>query len=584
MKSIKLKLVILYLTLVFIVMLVSSTFMLAQVRSGETTKANEQLADYAIQINEQIVQLYPPDEFDNAFSKMSFLTSRIKAYILNQNGQTISPPSSVGEDFRDSVVISALSGVAKFSGMDKDKVADSQGRIRTWFSYALPVSKNDTQFVVLVRMDAQDVTENLSDMTITIFFMVLLALVLTCVLGVLFTSTLTGPIIALTKKAKEMAQGNLDQQIPVNSRDEIGQLTESFNNMASELSATVSTMASEKNKMEVVLHNMTDGVLAYDTNGALIHANSSCYELLNQDQIEGIPMTKMLDDLGFNAVDIASMLPDDFKESTLSSGDKFISAGITPYLNTSGKVSGVIIVLQDVTKLKKLDNMRKEFVANVSHELRTPLTTVKTYTETLMEGALDDRETAVNFLKTIISETERMTLLVRDLLELSRFDNQQLKLELEVLDLVGLLKQCIRQNMLMAEQKKQQIRFTSPERQFFIEGDAGRINQVLTNIITNAIKYSPENADIEIFTDETEKYYRVYIMDNGIGIPKEDIKQIFERFYRVDKARSRAMGGTGLGLAIAREIIEAHNGKITAHSELGKGTTMIVRFNKYEDV
>lgn len=582
MKSIKLKLVILYLALVFIVMIVSGTFMLNMVRTREITKAHYDLQNYAKQINDQIVQVYPPDEFQTGFSSMYMFTSGIKGYILNNNGQVIAPASAVGQSFADSVIISAYYGEESFSGIKKGK--DAGDTASTWLNYAMPASKGDARYVIFVRMDAKDINLTLSDITFTIILMVILALTLTGVLGVLFANTLTGPIIALTKKAKEMAEGNLNQEIPVAGSDEIGQLTQTFNHMASELSASMASMASEKNKMEVVLDNMTDGVLAYDHAGTLIHANSSCYDLLNFGEIECIPFVEMMEKLGFDADDLRSISPepDVVKESTIYTDEKYVSVSVTPYLNTSGAVSGLILVLQDITRLKKLDNMRKEFVANVSHELRTPLTVIKTYTETLIDGALDDRGIAADFLKKIDSETERMTLMVRDLLELSRFDNEQLKLELEVIDLNGLISQCIRQNKLLAEQKNQRILYDTRGGQLFIEGDAGRINQVLTNILTNSIKYSHEDTDIEVFTDESEKYYRVYIRDHGIGIPKEDLRQIFERFYRVDKARSRAMGGTGLGLAIAKEIVEAHGGRISALSAPGDGTTMVLRFLKID--
>jgi two-component system sensor histidine kinase VicK len=250
-------------------------------------------------------------------------------------------------------------------------------------------------------------------------------------------------------------------------------------------------------------------------------------------------------------------------------------------MNKYGDVDGFVIVLQDMTKMARLDKTRRDFVANVSHELRTPLTSVKTYTETLLDGAVEDVETASRFLRVIDDETQRMTNLVMDLLELSRLDNKPGLQEREVVDLSGLLRVTIRQSMVLAEAKGQSIRFEPPGKPYFIEAEAKKINQVITNIITNSIKYSPENTAIEIALEETDRYYRVFIKDNGIGIPKDDIPHIFERFYRVDKARSRAQGGTGLGLAIAKEIMEEHNGRIVVSSELGKGTTMVLRFPRY---
>ena len=231
-------------------------------------------------------------------------------------------------------------------------------------------------------------------------------------------------------------------------------------------------------------------------------------------------------------------------------------------------------------ELSQLDTMRKEFVANVSHELRTPLTSIRTYTETLLEGALEKPETASRFLKIVDDEAQRMSLLVTDLLELSRLDSARTKLDQDVLDLVGLLRVTIRQSQTLAEQKNQTIEFTPPENSCFILANAPRFNQVVYNILSNSVKYSPEDTVITVSVETMEEDYRVYIKDQGVGIPEDSVNRIFERFYRVDKARSRAMGGTGLGLAIASEIMEAHGGKITAKSAAGEGTTMILRYGK----
>ncbi|MCL2378467.1 MAG: cell wall metabolism sensor histidine kinase WalK [Defluviitaleaceae bacterium] len=232
-------------------------------------------------------------------------------------------------------------------------------------------------------------------------------------------------------------------------------------------------------------------------------------------------------------------------------------------------------------ELSQLDTMRKEFVANVSHELRTPLTSIRTYTETLLEGALDEPETATRFLKIVDDEAQRMSLLVTDLLELSRLDSARTKLDQDVLDLVGLLRVTIRQSQILAEQKNQTIEFDPPEESCFILANAPRFNQVVFNVLSNSVKYSPDDTTITVSVEITDNDYRVFIKDQGVGIPEDSVNRIFERFYRVDKGRSRAMGGTGLGLAIAKEIIEEMGGNIYAFSPPGEGTTMVVRVDKY---
>jgi len=237
-------------------------------------------------------------------------------------------------------------------------------------------------------------------------------------------------------------------------------------------------------------------------------------------------------------------------------------------------------IRQNMEQQNAMDTMRKEFVANVSHELRTPLTTICTYTETLVDGARDDPQMAQKFLEIIDEEAKRMSVLVSDLLELSRIDSKIKGLELDVVDLLGLIRLTIRQCQVLAEQKNQSIQLSGLEDSCFILANAPRINQVITNVISNSIKYSPEGTTVHVNIEQDESVYRVSIRDEGMGIPPESMQRVFERFYRVDKARSRAMGGTGLGLAIAKEIMEEHGGTITATSTLGKGTTMVLRFKR----
>ncbi len=581
MKSIKLKQVIICLALVFIVMLLSGTFMITTINLQEINKAHGKLIDFARYINELVVQVYTPESFQDAFSNEVALKGgqeRLQGNILNAKGQTIA--SNVTSDVKvlkyvDTAIISALAGEPAFS---QGKSLDVTGQYIELISYAEPIfdTSGEVRYVIFTRYDAEPILKNLGDLAITLVFTLALSLTLTAILGFLFANTLTEPIIVLTKKAKELAQGKLNQSIPINSPDEIGQLTESFNYMAKELNETIHIMQSEKNKMEILLHNMTDGVLAYDKNGCLIHANSLCEELLEIDGIENIPFSQMMDVLGVET----EILQEGLKGTTITTKQRFIQASFTPYLNKAGEIDGIVIVLADVTQHKKLDDMRKEFVANVSHEIRTPLTTIKSYAETLLDGAIEEKELAMDFLKVIESEADRMTLLVKDLLELSQLDNSQIKLTFTENDLIELIHRVIRQVSLLADKKNQTIIFEPPDKPFLAYIDPGRINQTLTNVIGNAIKYSDEQSVIEILADESEYFYRITIVDTGMGIPKKDLPHIFERFYRVDKARSRAMGGTGLGLAIAKEIIEAHNGTITAASTVGEGTAMVISLPK----
>jgi len=585
MNSIRIKLVSICVAVVLIVMSISGSFMLISVRSIETWRIQEQLEEQAIYIEEEIVQRRPVDEWADAFEQTRGQHLRsphgIQVVILSGIGTPLVPQDMVRFNFNDTAVFYAMGGEPSFANSVFGE--DFNGREVEWLAFAMPVEKDGTMYIVYTRMSAEPLNENLAQLTTSVVLMVLMALVFTVLLWFLFANTITRPIVALIRHHREMAEGHLDKELPVYSRDEIGQLTESFNHMAKELNTMVSAIALEKNKHEAVLHNMTDGVLAYDSKWQNMHANMAANVLLQFDDMERMSMGEMLKRLELDAEAVEGLTADEVLESTIAieENDRYIRSSCSPYTNQSGAVDGFVIVLQDITKQAKLDNMRREFVANVSHELRTPLASICSYSETLLDGALEDPDMAVDFLQVIDTEARRMSFLVTDLLELSRLDNNPHDMELEVVDLVGLTKMAVRHSLVAAEEKNQQIVFHAPDRPYFIEVVPTRMNQVLVNVLSNSIKYSRPETSIEVDMEETENDFQVKIQDYGMGISKADLANIFERFYRVDKARSRAMGGTGLGLAIAKEIMEAHGGGITVTSELGVGTLMVLRFNKY---
>ncbi len=592
MRSIKWKLIIMYLGLVLIVMIVSGTYILLSLRNIEIEKSRQELATYAERINEQVIEGGKEEEFQERLLKTVSNAVGIQGNILNTEGETIASTTVTEAPYpiyTDQAIISAMNGMTSFSTQKKS--TDSFGLLREWMSYATPVQPKGAEgsYLIYTRLDASDMQTSLDKTTQTIVVAVMIALFLAAVMGYVFAQTLTGPILALTKGAKNLAEGNMGQSLQVRSNDEIGQLTSSFNNMAAELSKNMSEISREKNRLEILLHNMSDGVISFSKDGELMLANAAAEGMLGLEKIE-MNFTEFI-----RAYDISSSVYLDLgnqpsKKVIFPVGKQFINANFSPYYDKKGEIEGVVVVLQDITEQKKLDDMRKEFVANVSHELRTPLTTVKSYTETLLEGAMEEPEIAKEFLGIIDSEADRMAFLVRDLLQLTRFDNKQVRLDITEIELNAFLSRTVRQNKIHAEAKQQTLRFEPYPHEVVIFGDKDRVGQVVNNIVTNAIKYSLEQASIRIFITEDEKFYKIHVKDTGMGITREDLPRIFERFYRVDKARSRAMGGTGLGLAIAKEIMESHGGRLTAESEYGKGTMMVMWFPKepllpqYEEV
>ena len=578
-----------YLSLVLMVMIVTGSYILLSMQKTEIDKARTQLALYAEKVSEQVVESYEEADFQTGieqFSRTSSSGSQIQGNILNEYCETIAsttvsqPPFP---EYRNTVVSSALAGEIGFDDSRKDLESDT-----TWICYAMPAMtiNGSVKYVVYAQMNASSMQASLAQTTRTIIVAVCLALVLAILMAYIFSKTITEPIRQLTAKAKLFASGDLKQTVEVLSEDEIGQLSESFNYMASELNKTIGETFREKNKLEAILHNMTDGVISFDKNGEISHANTVAAEMLEVDKLD------FTLDMFTRKYDLELDEPSDNDEDgravqlqyTFPVGEKYINAGFSPYFNESEEIEGIVVVLQDITKQKKLDDMRKEFVANVSHEMRTPLTTIKSYTETLMYGAIDEKDIAMDFLSIINTEADRMSFLVRDLLQLSRFDNKQVKFKFTKVYINELISENVRQNKIHAENKHQNLILELyPDDDAYVVADRDRVNQVINNITTNAIKYSPENATVKIYVTEDKNYYKINVSDTGMGISKEDLPRIFERFYRVDKARSRAMGGTGLGLAIAKEIMEGHDGKLTAESEVGKGTTMTMWFLKGQD-
>ncbi|RLQ93989.1 cell wall metabolism sensor histidine kinase WalK [Falsibacillus albus] len=403
-----------------------------------------------------------------------------------------------------------------------------------------------------------------------------IALAITAVLGVLLAQTITRPISDMRKQALAMAKGNFSRKVKVYGYDEIGQLALTFNNLTKKLQEAQATTEGERRKLSSVLSYMTDGVIATDRKGRVILINDPAAKLLNvsRETVLSQPIISLLgleEDYTFDdlLVEQNSVILD------FSTYDKhyILRANFSVIQKETGFVNGLITVLHDITEQEKIDMERREFVANVSHELRTPLTTMRSYLEALAEGAWQDDEIAPQFLHVTQNETERMIRLVNDLLQLSRLDSKDYRLNKDWVNFVEFFQRIIDRFEMTISQNITFSR-TFPKKEIYVEIDTDKLTQVLDNIISNALKYSPQGGEITFSVKEKNEFIEVSISDQGMGIPKDNLEKVFDRFYRVDKARSRQMGGTGLGLAIAKEMIEAHCGRIWATSIEGKGTTI----------
>ncbi len=459
---------------------------------------------------------------------------------------------------------------------DKKQLMSFNGR--DFFDYARPLKLADGDFIMYFRYDQKEWFTLIDHFSRFILSSLMVAIIAALMLGYVLSKTITTPIVNIMHKARKVADGDFDQPLEVKSEDEIGELTKTFNYMAATLKRNLVEISSEKNKVETILNYMTDGIIAFNQKGEQIHINPSACNILGLDECDyDFETFSKKYDMGVTLEEVSYLQDLSTKEKDIAIGDRFIRVYFALFTDEEKKTEGIIAVLHDITEQQKLERMRREFVANVSHELRTPLTSIKSYAETLLDGAMEDRETSVRFLSVIDSEADRMTRLVKDLLQLSRLDNQQMQWNMEEVHFAELVKNCVEKLQINARNKEQQLESFVIGDIPDIKADRDRIEQVVINILGNAIKYTQAGGRITVYIGRTYNHVYVKIADNGIGIPKEDLSRIFERFYRVDKARSREMGGTGLGLSIAREIVEAHNGSISVSSEVGKGTEVTVR-------
>ena len=372
-----------------------------------------------------------------------------------------------------------------------------------------------------------------------------------------------------------MAKGNFNQSVEVKSYDEIGELGLMFNFLTKELRETIEKMDLEKSKLNTIFNYMAEGVIAIDRNNKLIHANSIAKKILNISEKD---FNREINLKSINLYNIDYKKVETLKGEELTKiSDTFYKIKYAPYKSDAFINSGLIIVLQDVNKEHMLDIMRKEFVANVSHELKTPITTIKSYTETLLDSDLDELSQK-KFLKVIDRENSRMSRIVTDLLSLSNIDYNRDNLHFVKFDTYEFIDEAIESQSLLITQKKHKIELDIDMDIKDIYADKNGADQILTNIISNACKYTPDFGKISISAKNLDDFVEIKVSDNGIGIPKEDLPRITERFYRVEKGRSREMGGTGLGLSIANEMIKSLGGNLKVESTLGKGTSITLLF------
>ena len=497
----------------------------------------------------------------------------------------------VGQKTTDDNVKNAIYNGKKFEKTTFD--SSTGARYYTLISPLIKSSNNNSTVVgvVYTRANLDSVYDSINSVTLIYLFAASIAIILGLLISIVISRAITRPIEEMKKQTIRIARGDYSGQVHVYGNDELGQLASAVNNLSVRVEESHESTESERRRLDSVLANMTDGVLATDRRGNVIIINETAASFLDLDENQA---------MGKSILDVLDIRKDYSLRDLLEKPDELIldfssedhslvlHAHFSLIQRESGFISGLVCVLRDITEQQRIEQDRKQFVSNVSHELRTPLTSVRSYIEALSDGAWKDPKLAPKFLKVTQDETDRMIRMINDLLTLSRMDSGTQKMEVELVNINELFNYVLnRFDMILKKEDHPEKTYTIKryftKRDLWVELDTDRFTHVLDNLMNNAIKYSPDGGVITCRLYETRNKVILSVSDQGLGIPRKDIPHIFDRFYRVDKARSRQQGGSGLGLAISKETVEALHGQIWAESVEGKGSTFYIAL-PYEPV
>lgn len=588
--SIKWKFVLVYFLLVFIAMVIVGVFIIDKLEDQQINSITNNMEQYIVTLVSSSSYIASDNWIEYRDEIQEYLDdwrigSTESLYVI-YDGEVPTIIASISKGSENIIGQNALSYkhldpkliIKAFQGDKAEDVIKELNEDRSNKHLAYPVISDNGRVrgVLYMTSDLTGVFNTVNEAKIIMTNATILALSITVLLGFLIASSITVPIRDVTSKAEKMAKGDFDQFVEVKSNDEIGQLASMFNYLTLKLKNTIYEMDLERSKLDTIFKYMAEGVIAIDKDNHLIHANLVAMDILNLREDD---INKHFELSKINLKDIDYEASNDDKDlegnEIIEIQNEFYKVKYAPFKNDEGSIGGLIIVLQNITQEHKLDNIRKEFVANVSHELKTPITTIKSYAETLIDGDLD-KEMSQNFLRVIDKECDRMARLVRDLLQLSNIDYEKAKWNFVETSLEDLVHEAKMKLDLSFKEKNQTVNIELQEDLPKISVDKDGMEQVILNLLSNANKYTDHNGRIHIFGYTEGDKVILKIKDNGIGISEKDQKRIFERFYRVEKGRSRELGGTGLGLSIAKEIVEAHRGNLKLSSKLNEGTEISV--------
>ena len=578
MRSLHMKLVMIMVLLILSLMMVVGAFLINSVTAFYLEDFYSQMSDVFSDpglVSDLTTET--PDEENGAERMADVLDAYVgvlgvdgrnrKLYILDSDGVCLVAPEGENQVLEYTKNLT----FALNTGLETNEVGDESNLAADYMDLAVPIHRGDEGYVIYIldnKATANSLTEK---MFLLIMEALVFGLVISVLLSFLLSKTMVTPIQRLTEGAMRVAEGDFSRKIQVASRDEIGVLTDTFNDMADQLQDTLRQVENERNKLDTLFLHMTDGVVACSRDGKVIHSNPAADQMLLRHIGPESDYGQLFGDIA--PLDQVLEAPDHL-EGELQVRDRFLQLLLAPF-DRGREGGGALVVIHDVTAQRKNEEMRREFVANVSHELRTPLTNIRSYAETLAESA-EDIPPAMEkkFLGVILNESDRMTHIVQDLLTLSRLDSGRDDLKLGRFSFEAALQDLYNAVYMEAQRHAHTLKLELESELPAIVADRERVLQVMMNIVSNSIKYTPDGGHITISAGRTEDRVWMVVDDDGIGIPPEDRSRIFERFYRVDKARSRQSGGTGLGLSIAKEIVNRHQGLLELQDKDGPGLAL----------
>ncbi|MCG1022080.1 two-component system histidine kinase PnpS [Sutcliffiella horikoshii] len=515
------------------------------------------------------------DDVSGTLSARISITDKDGIVLYDTNG-----PSPTGEDSHQDIIRDTIQ-----NNKDKDKIFYEQNN--EFYYYGSSITRDGVRDGYVMLSTPIDSLQRVNQQIWGLLIASLgAAFVVILLLGVKITSQYTRPIESATKVAMELAKGNYKARTFEEHVDETGMLSQSINILARNLQDMTKAQEMQQDRLRTLIESMGSGLILIDGRGYVNLINRAYKETFDADSsdylyrlyyeaIEHKEIVSLIEEIFMTEVNVRKQLLLPLKIER-----RHFEVYGAPIIGVNDEWKGIVLVFHDISELKKLEQMRKDFVANVSHELKTPITSIKGFSETLLDGAMNDKDTLEYFLSIILKESDRLQSLIEDLLDLSKIEKQGFKLNPEYFEISGILEEIFVILKGKAKEKEIELILNRPQKDLFLFADASRVKQVFINLINNAIAYTPAGGEVKVNVEEVGEEIVIVVSDTGVGMEQEEIPRIFERFYRVDKARSRNSGGTGLGLAIVKHIVEAHHGTISVKSRLNKGTIFTVKLSK----